>query len=152
MRTRTLLFIFLCTAHIASACTSSEMTKVRNLFHAARTESKLNTFLAYVKNVNCRDAKPYRAAAIMQQAEYAFSPISKLKYFNKGKAQLEAFINQNPSHIEARYVRLMVQKHVPSLLGYSANITEDKKFIVAHLSKSTLSSSYQKTILKYINV
>lgn len=151
MRLITLFIVFSLGTLKSDACTSSQMIKVRQLFHAARTEVKLKAFLSYVQKVDCVDAKPYLASAIMQQAEYAFSPLTKLKYFNKGKAQLEAFIAKHPQHIEARYVRVLVQKSVPSVLGYKSNIRTDKKYITSHLNTSKLSSTYQKTILKYIN-
>lgn len=152
MRMICLLLVFSFGTLQSSACTSSQMIKVRNLFHAARTEAKLQTFFKYVKTVDCSDAKPYLASAIMQQAQYCYNPISKLKYFNKGKAQLEAFIAKHPQNIEARYVRVLVQKSVPAMLGYKSNIISDKKFITSQINKSQLSDTYQRTILKYINV
>lgn len=147
-----LFFIFLLLgSNVLQACTSREMTKTRNLFHVARTKSKLQTFLTYVKKVDCKNAKPYYASAIMQQAEYTINPIMKLKHFNKGKAMLESFIKKHPNNIEARYVRILVQNSVPSILGYKSNILADKQFIKSELGNSKISASYRKTILKYIN-
>lgn len=133
---------------IASNC--NDMSAVRNKFHAAGGAKKLQLFLSFVKKTDCPQAYPYMATAIMKQAEYVSSPLKKLQYFKKGKAMLENYIVKYPSDLEARYVRVMVQKNVPSILGYSDKILSDKKFIYAHISSSGLSGSYQKTILKYI--
>lgn len=147
------IFLIACTFSpglFAQGC--EKMTEVRNQFHKARSEKTVASFLSFAKKISCTKATPYVATATMRQAEFVNSPIQKLRYFKKGKAVLEQYIDQHPTDIEARYVRILVQKNIPSLLGYSSDIESDQKYIRAHIDHSNLSASYKKTILKYIKI
>jgi hypothetical protein len=62
-------------------------------------------------------------------ANHVFNPISKLGTFKKGKKNIEQAIKKEPDNVELRFIRLSVQKNVPSFLGYKSNINEDTKFI-----------------------
>jgi len=72
----------------------------------------------------------YEGALNMVQAKHLFLPTSKYTCFKKGKLQLESQIQANPSNIEFRYLRLIIQSNVPSFLNYSSNQNEDKNFLV----------------------
>jgi hypothetical protein len=85
--------------------------------------------------MTCKTTEPYLACAIMQRAEHTLWPPYKLKYFNSGKDRLEEYISSYPHEIEARYVRLLVQKESPSFLGYCDNISEDASYILDNLKK-----------------
>ncbi|WP_288448547.1 hypothetical protein [uncultured Chryseobacterium sp.] len=62
-------------------------------------------------------------------AKHALNPILKLKAFNKGKRKIEQAVQKEPENIEIRFIRLSVQKHAPSFLGYNDNMKEDISFI-----------------------
>ena len=150
MRILSLIAAFTIISWTTFADDCNQMTAVRNHFHAARSATKLQYFLKFTKKIDCDQAYPYYASAIMKQAEYVSSPLKKLKYFKQGKAMLEKHITEHPNDLEARYVRILVQKNVPSILGYSNNIPSDTRFIKSRIANSGLSVSYKKTILKYI--
>lgn len=63
-------------------------------------------------------------------ATHTNDPIKKISYFNAGKSNLENSILKLPNNTELRYLRLMLQLNVPSILGYSKNIEDDRSFIV----------------------
>jgi hypothetical protein len=65
----------------------------------------------------------------MKQAKYCFFPWRKLSIFNKGKKRLNALIEQHPSNVNLRYIRLVVQENTPSILNYKNKIGEDKNFL-----------------------
>ncbi|MBC7451291.1 MAG: hypothetical protein H7259_07355 [Cytophagales bacterium] len=67
-------------------------------------------------------------------AEHTSNPMKKLSYFNEGKSKLEKAIAALPLDVELRYLRLMLQLNVPSLLGYSGNISSDRAYIVQHIA------------------
>lgn len=62
-------------------------------------------------------------------ANHVFSPISKLSTFNKGKKNIEKAIKKEPDNAEYRFIRLSIQKNIPSVLGYKSNIKEDTEFL-----------------------
>ncbi|MEL1253526.1 hypothetical protein AAEO57_07065 [Flavobacterium sp. DGU38] len=62
-------------------------------------------------------------------ANHVFSPVSKLSTFNKGKKNIERAIKKEPDNAEYRFIRLSIQKNVPSILGYKSNIKEDTEFL-----------------------
>ena len=125
---------------------------IRSAYHEIRNEQQLEEFIQQLKKVDCEEAQPYLASAIMQKAKYAFFPTSKLKYFNRGKSLLENFIQINPDNLEARYVRVLVQSEIPYILGYKNNIKSDVKFIKSRINSSKLPSDFQEIILFNIEV
>lgn len=62
-------------------------------------------------------------------ANHVFSPISKWNTFKKGKGNIEQAIKIEPENVELRFIRLSIQKNIPSFLGYKSNIDEDIEFI-----------------------
>ncbi len=62
-------------------------------------------------------------------ANHVFSPISKWNTFKKGKGNIEQAIKIEPDNVELRFIRLSIQKNIPSFLGYKSNIDEDIEFI-----------------------
>ena len=127
-----------------------DMKSVRTEYHKIKTEEQLQHFIDMAKKINCDEAQPYLASAILQKAQYCILPTSKLKYFQNGKKHLEAFIQQNPSSIEGRYVRVLVQSELPAILGYSDDMVSDSMYIKNHIESSGLPESYQKLILKNV--
>lgn len=106
---------------------------VRTRFHAAIDQSKAAADLqSYLHSQYPKTAYllAYEGALNMVQAKHMFLPTSKYASFKKGKTQLEAQIQANPSNIEFRYLRLIIQANVPSFLNYSSNQNEDKSFLL----------------------
>lgn len=89
-----------------------------------------------VKHKNDEKAKGYLGAYTMISANHVFSPIQKLKSFNKGKDALEKSIVQLPKDVELRYVRYAIQISIPKFLGYKNNIQTDKKWMMEQLQHS----------------
>ncbi len=63
-------------------------------------------------------------------ATHTNDPMKKISYFNAGKNNLENSILKLPNNTELRYLRLMLQLNIPSVLGYSKNIETDRSFII----------------------
>ena len=75
----------------------------------------------------------YQGIAKTLLGKHAFNPVNKVSYFNKGKKVLEEALAIAPDNVELRYLRLTLQENVPSFLGYSDRIKEDRAFIRAKL-------------------
>ncbi|MGJ1410769.1 hypothetical protein ACR78Z_13945 [Sphingobacterium thalpophilum] len=89
--------------------------------------------------------KVYCAAYEILLAKHMGNPFKKISQFKEGKRHLEELIDENPEHIEARFIRWSVQVHAPSFLGYKDNILEDKNFLIKNLHK--LPSEEAKSII-----
>ncbi len=141
------LYISLLTL-FTSDCDTIKM--VRQEYLKIKTEEHLVQFLENFENNTCKSIQPYVISVQIQRAKYTSWPHKKIKYFNSGKKELEQYITDNPTDIEARFVRILVQKNTPSFLGYDTNIQSDTNFIKKHISDAQLSESYKKTILTLI--
>lgn len=136
---------------VASLPESSVMNQVRDDFHHIDTENELDAFIAMCDSISKDKAIPYQASAIMRKAEFVFMPGSKLKYFKAGRNMLEDYVNDHPSDVEARYVRLIVQSRVPQFLGYHSNFDDDLAFVQAVLPDVDLPESYKQLMKQSIN-
>lgn len=113
-----------------------DLGKARTLFLAAvDNEDKAYELLKLTEKAGKDDAVlwGYHGIAKTLLGKHAFNPVNKVSYFNKGKRILEAALSVAPDNVELRYLRLTLQENVPSLLGYSDKITEDRAFIRSRL-------------------
>ncbi|MBS2210071.1 hypothetical protein KEM09_01575 [Carboxylicivirga mesophila] len=117
---------------------------VRIGFHSIGSEQDLKDFLKLVEGIDDTLLVPYQVAASMQRAKYATNPFKKLKYFNEGKEQLEAYIISHPNNIEGYYVRLLIQSEVPAFLGYNENMESDISFVNEHIGEAELPDTYKQ--------
>jgi len=128
----------------------NELHKLRKLFQAEVNEKQLLNMITICEKSTCEKTTPYHAAAIMQRAEFEWSPIKKIKSFTMGKSMLENFILKSPQNIEARYIRWLTQKMAPSFLNYNQNLAEDYDYILLNIKKRGIDIEYQKTILAHL--
>lgn len=141
-----ILFLSLLLSLPTSNCTQRE--KIQQEFHTLETADQIEHFLKTYEETSCEDIKPYLFTAHMLLAKYAFWPHQKIHHFTFGKKQLEGFLKKNPQHLEAKYLRMLVQRKCPSFLKYNANILQDRVYVLKHLKNSSLTIAYKKTILK----
>ena len=131
--------------------TCNDINQLRKDYNSINSEEKLEQFIKKYKFYSCDKSIPYLASATMMKAQYAFSPIRKLNYFNAGKAKLEEYIKKNPASIDARYVRIMIQGTIPAFLNYKSDLHNDIKFVKENIERSDLTNEIKNTILKNIN-
>lgn len=131
--------------------TCNDINQLRKDYNSINSEEKLEQFIKKYKSYSCDKSIPYLASATMMRAQYAFSPIRKLNYFNTGKAKLEEYIKDNPASIDARYVRIMIQGTIPAFLNYKSDLKNDIKFVKENIERSDLTNEIKNTILKNIN-
>ncbi|MGJ5641940.1 hypothetical protein [Formosa sp. S-31] len=127
------------------------MTEVRAAFQVLASEADLQHLFDVLKQVNCEEKTPFLAVATMRQAHFTSWPFKKMSYFKEGKTMLENYIKLHPDSIDARYVRYLSQRCMPSFLNYHDNLEEDKSFILNHIKSAQLPEDYKSTILKTIS-
>ncbi|WP_285008553.1 hypothetical protein [Pedobacter faecalis] len=132
MRVLLLGLLFLCSGFTLSGV--PKPAEVRSLYNQAAVNRKSADKLLKLLTDADVDRTPvllcYKGAAQMLQAKYAFSPISKLSWFKKGRNLIEEAIARNPEDLEMRYLRFTIQTNLPAVLGYSDDIQEDKQLLV----------------------
>lgn len=131
------------------------LEKLRSLLEVASTNEQANKdLLALTKSATLKENTvyyAYHAAALTTMANHVFWPTEKLDYFNEGKEKLEKAVNFDLQNVEIRFVRYSVQAGSPSIVGYKSNMSEDKKFILAHLSDFKATEAYKQKIKQFLN-
>ena len=79
--------------------------------------------------------KAYRGALLMKKSSSLSSLKEKLDLFKIGHSLLEKEISTNPSNVEYRFLRLVIQEKAPRILKYNVNIDEDKSLIIKGFSQ-----------------
>lgn len=123
------------------------LEQVRKQFPYIVTLDEANAFIEKLKSDTSPEAVGYNAAMVLMKSRYVKGPFSKLKFFKKGKKILDTIIAENPSIIEIRYIRFLMQKQIPDFLGYNKNIEEDFNIIFDKILNSNLSSSFKNKML-----
>lgn len=117
----------------------SELAKAREQYvEASVSEKAAASFYKNFETVGDDDSPAlvaYKAASIVLLAKYENGIITKMKLFNRGTELLEQVIEKNPTDYEARLIRLNIQDNVPWITGYTSNLKEDKKFLIANYAR-----------------
>ena len=134
---------------------AATMQDIRDLLEVASTDEASNQRLVDLTKSYTLKENPvlyaYHAAGVMTMANHVYWPGTKLDYFNEGKEKLEKAVNFALTNVEIRFIRYCVQKGSPSMLGYTDDISEDKKYILKHIGRSGWSKDYQDKVVKFLN-
>ena len=94
----------------------------------------------------------YKGGATIIMAKYVSNPFSKISNFRKGRNMLEKAIAMDRTNSELIFLRFAIQTNIPSFLGYSNDIQEDKKHLqnsLPHLKDKAL-KEHISGYLKYL--
>ncbi|MES2454732.1 MAG: hypothetical protein V4594_04295 [Bacteroidota bacterium] len=132
------LLVFLLSVKVSvRAANIPDLTEIRSLYdQSASSKTAARQLLEMLTKLDLQSDPLmvcYKGAAEMIQAKYAFSPISKLSSFRKGKLLIENAIARDRDGIEMRYLRFTIQTNLPGFLGYSGEIENDKQFLLKKL-------------------
>lgn len=150
-----ILLLFIGLQMISNGTDLAAMRK--QLDRAANDSKAADQFSAGLKDLNEKSAAPvmlgFKAISEMIQAKHAFSPISKVSHFKKGKRLLELAISKAPKNAELIFFRYTTQVNVPAMLNYSDHIKEDRQKLVNFLkadAKAPIDADLHKRIKKYL--
>lgn len=117
---------------------TADLIQMRNLYEKLNNSEKNALALQQITNnstsISSSLKQAYLAVTHMALAQYRVNPVYKWKAFNEGKTILEDIIKRDTSALEIRYIRLTIQQHAPSLLGYNTKIKSDRIFLISKLS------------------
>lgn len=125
---------------MANMLFSQNLPELRTLLKTGETsEDSAKVLIDKSSTAFTKTKKPIYAGfmAIGQffMAKHTFSPFKKMSYFNEGKKNLDNAIIKDPKNAEIRLLRLITQEKAPKLLGYTKNISEDKRVITSEYKK-----------------
>lgn len=136
---------------MSNAQENTALETVRLEFQGIKNEADIEKLLTFenkeAEETELHTIKAYQAAGTCMMANYETSPISKLKYFNDGKKNLEELIRKG-KEVETVYLRLLLQLNVPRILNYYKNIHEDMAFLDASLAKAPINLPYKRIMIE----
>ena len=140
-------FIFLILLGQMTAQAQEDLSYVRNEFHKNTEQSLENIInLKLTEGAEYNQILAYVGASNAKMASYVSSPISKLKYFNKGKTKLNESLAKKKS-VESVYLRLLIQLNAPSFLNYNDFIEEDLSFFENNIKTDPLPVKFKKEMI-----
>lgn len=135
---------------------AQNLPELRNLLRSAENSEKSAKMLikksedAYTKT-KAPIYGAFLATGQFLMAKHVFSPFKKISYFNEGKKNLEEAISDDPKNVEIRLMRLITQEKAPKMLGYTKNITEDRR-IIAKDYRTIEDADLKLYIKNYLNL
>lgn len=96
----------------------------------------------------------YQGALEAIMTKTTWNLFKKMSYLNKSEASFNKAIEMAPYDIEIRYMRLAVQFEIPSYLGFSDDMEDDKEFILNNmnnLSAETIPPTLKKQIIDFMH-
>lgn len=91
----------------------------------------------------------YKGGAEALMAKHSWNPYQKFAYLLKSQQTLQTAVNNAPLNAEIRFLRFSIQHFLPSFLGMSGNLEEDKKVIISNINTTT-SGEVKKAIIKFM--
>lgn len=92
----------------------------------------------------------YYGSALTLEGKHAFNPFTKFSKLREGLDTLSTVIMRNPKDLELRFLRFSVLHHIPSILGYSKERSQDLNVIysllVSHAEHDLPANIYQGII------
>jgi hypothetical protein len=75
----------------------------------------------------------YKGALEAIMTRTTWNVFKKIGYLNKSQESFQEAYALEPNNVEVRFMRLSVEHSIPSYLGYSIHMVEDKNFVVKHV-------------------
>lgn len=86
----------------------------------------------------------YWGATETLMGKHAVNPLTKLSWLDKGLEKINKSVVAQPSNPVPRYLRITVESQIPSFLGKSIHLNDDKKIILTQLKNLSSKKDCQK--------
>lgn len=149
---RTLLLVLLFVANTSFAQNDLLMDIRLHIGEVFKTESVCLRFQEQFEKADISKNNlllGYKGAVELGMARHDSNVFKKMSWFGDGKEHLEQSIKNDSENIELRFLRLTIQTHMPSFLGYNENKESDKAFVLSHLEKSP-SEAFRTQVRNFI--
>lgn len=128
--------IFLSLCPIISWGQTDKVSEIRKeLFFKEFDEEQTQLFYEKVVNISQKTPviKAYEGVAEALLAKTVWNPFTKIDYLKTSRDKLNEAVMDSPGNIEIRFLRFSTQYYLPSILGFSDNMQEDKEAIMENL-------------------
>lgn len=152
----TLLFAVCLQVTQAAAFTNYKLPELRLEYMAAsKDEAAARDFYNKMEKYSGTDAVVlgYKAASEAVMAKYVWNPYYKMKHLNTAMDIFEEAVALNKENPEIRFLRFVVESHVPKYLNKSEHLQEDKSLIIEKLTqhpKSGISGQWARTMRDFL--
>ncbi len=135
--------------------TTLDLAWVRNSFVEAITNSaKAEELYKKLNEINCNNQPillAYKGATEGLLAKHSFFPTTKLSYLNKGLENINKALKLSPENEEIRHIRFNIETSMPSFLGRSVHVEEDKNFLLRFLQTTKINKGNSSLLKQYAN-
>ncbi len=114
---------------------------------ASDSKAKVDKELEVLKGLQGADKEAYEGALLMKKAGQVLLPKDKLRYFKKGRIQLETVLQANSANAEYHFLRLIIEEHAPKIVKYKADLAADA--ILVKKEYKNLPPAVQHAVLNY---
>ncbi len=129
-----------------------DVLDLRKNYYAAVTDAKKTEDL-YNQLVNSKSNNPIVIAYIGSlqalKAKHSWNPYQKLSLLAESQKTLDKAISLSPNNVEIRFLRYTIQYYVPTFLGQSKNLDDDRTKIIYLINKK-LYQPDDKSLMKNI--
>lgn len=129
-----------------------DIQKIRkDYIEAIKSESAANKLYDQLKVIKNPDPliTAYLGSAQAIRAKHAWNPVNKLNYLKEGCKTLDKAVAKNPNQLEIRFLRFSLQHYIPTFLGYSKDLNQDKAKIIELIQKhEIITLQLDKTIMR----
>ncbi|MBE7177419.1 MAG: hypothetical protein INR69_13500 [Mucilaginibacter polytrichastri] len=150
---RAILLFFLCQSFTTDDTVPDVKELRKEVIVAIEKSSVTDSLYKTLKPVNPKPPIIVGYVAMLEalKAKHAWNPYSKFSYLGKSRKTFEEAVSADPENLEIRFMRFSVQHFLPSYLGYSKNLEEDRKQIIRLLEKQNKNDrAYTKTVVRFL--
>ncbi|MFC3560754.1 hypothetical protein [Pedobacter jamesrossensis] len=83
------------------------------------------------------------------KAKHSWNPYNKIKYVKISLKTMQKAINMDKENMEIRFMRFSIEHYTPSFLGFSKDLTVDRKEIVKHYRSNNFGLA-DETLIKNV--
>ncbi|NDK55912.1 hypothetical protein [Pontibacter fetidus] len=120
----------------AANATTYKLSELRVEYLAAsKNEDAAEDFYAKMEKYTGKDPVVigYKAASEAVMAKYVWNPYFKMKHLNTALGLFEEAVALNRDNPEIRFLRFIVEYHIPDYLNMSQHMAEDKAIVIEGL-------------------
>lgn len=155
MKNGFLLILSLLLASKLTMANSIDISWVRQSFVLAISNSQKAEELYKKLNSSENESLPillaYKGATEGLLAKHSFFPHTKLSYLNKSLGNINRAIELSPANEEIRHIRFNIETSIPSFLGHSIHVDEDKAILLHFLKNTNLNKHNSNLLKQYAN-
>jgi hypothetical protein len=136
----------------AGSASAYDLQGIRLDFYKAVNDAGVaNSLYKKLNAIEKKDALllAYLGSTEAVKAKHAWNPYNKMSLLKAGSKKLEQAVSEVPNSLEIRFLRFSLEHYLPSFLGSSKHLAEDRKQIVK-LVEAEKFGSVDKDLLKNI--